>query len=105
MNTQTIAEKAPVQKYKGLKFKTAQAFAEWVKQKCFAHIQFVDNGQDLTEVWVDEDGEILHSDLQSSIWCSQFIRMNNLFEGAPVEMWTESSGWFISDFIVEKIIA
>lgn len=90
-------------KYKDLKFKSEKEFKKWLKEKATRHIEFVDNGQDLTEIWVDDEGEILHCHYQSAIWCGIFIRISTLRKGKGIDMWfPDNKNYKVMDFIVEN---
>jgi Superinfection exclusion gene product 17 len=62
-------EKQP--KFKDLRFETEQDFDDWLR---FTHLVRIElfGEQDLTTIYIAESGEILHTNLQSSIWCGKF---------------------------------
>jgi hypothetical protein len=53
-------------KYKELKFKSDKKLKEWLSKTAHLAIHLQDNGQDLQVLWVDKEGEILHTNAQSS---------------------------------------
>jgi len=54
--------------YKDLQFKSKEDFESWLREKATLKIVFEDDGQDFLEWSLDENGEVLHSDLQARIW-------------------------------------
>lgn len=84
----------PVPKYKHLRFKTDISFKVFLKETSTIKILFEDQGQDVLTMWIDDRGEVLHSDLQSTIWTGKFIKTETLIQGLPVEIYMpEFSGW------------
>lgn len=59
--------------YKGLKLKDDKEFQEWLSKTATRKITFEGNRQDFTTWWIDDRGEVLHSDLQSSVWDSSML--------------------------------
>lgn len=53
--------KQKISKYKDIKFNDISHFTEWLDENTKYFIELVDNGQDLVEVWVNSEGEILHT--------------------------------------------
>jgi hypothetical protein len=54
-------------KYKDLKFKSEKEFQKWLNKTTKIEIEFEDDGQDFLRWWLDENGEVLYSDLQSAV--------------------------------------
>lgn len=88
-----LQQKAPVAQYRELKFKNDDAFNAWLNTKAKQLIWLVDTGQDLTCMWIDEHGEVLHSNLQTAIWCGMFVNLYSLIPGENLEMYFEHTGW------------
>lgn len=80
------AIKSLTSKYKDVKFKTESDFQQWLKEKAKFKIEFRDYGQDMTEMWIDEHGEILYTDMQSTIWCSKFVDVEKITVGSGIRM-------------------
>lgn len=68
-------------KYRNLKFETDKAFKNWLDETATDKIELIDKGQDLTTIWIDQHGEILHCNLQTSVWCGKFVCLSELREG------------------------
>ena len=65
-------------KYRDLKFKSEEDLGKWLSEKTKVIVYFSDNDFDPTRWWIDRNGEILHSDLQASVWNGQFVDMKYL---------------------------
>ena len=59
--------------YKNKTFKSKEDFNNWLKSKTEIKIVFEDNGQDFLEWFVDKNGEVLHSDMQSIVWNGKMV--------------------------------
>ena len=92
--------------YKDLRFKTEKEFKKWLNEKADKKIIFFDAGQDLLEIHIDERGEILHCNLQASVWNGLFVRTHpdSLCVGMGIEMNLPDKGWRTMDFTIEQII-
>lgn len=91
--------------YKTLTFATEEAFNKWLEKTASAKIEFTDYGQDLLVAYIDEHGEILHTNMQQSVWCGQFINLETLAVGAPIDMQDDDGLWMIMFKLVpEKVI-
>ncbi len=90
--------------FKELRFKTEAEFNSWLKKETYMTIDFKGQ-QDLQRVHLHVTGEILHCNLQASIWNGRFILINAAKNNSTVMMsdpynkneFTEMS------FIVEKL--
>ena len=78
--------------YKHLTFKSQKAFDEWLEATTTRSITFVDFFQDLLKIWIAENGEILHANLQASVWNGCFVHLKTLQECKPIELW-ETDQW------------
>jgi len=91
--------------FKNKTFKSKESFGKWLQKTTEYVIEFVDNGQDCLEWDIDKGGEVLNSNLQSSIWNGQIVNLFELEIGKKIgtlvmgKMETQ-----FYDFIVEKII-
>jgi hypothetical protein len=94
-------EKEP--RHKEKKFKSEKALWEWIKRMAHKRILFFDKGQDLQDIWIDDQGEIIHSNLQQSIWCGKFINLKKLGTDKHIEMLMDGK-WKPMDFKVEEIV-
>lgn len=91
-------------KYKTLTFETEEGFDTWLKTMAKKIIHFKDEGQDLIIMWVDSEGEILHCNLQTSIWCGRFVNMDKLEVGHNIELQdTQKDQWNQMKFIIDKV--
>jgi len=99
--------------YKELKFRDEQSFKDWLKRKAEYIIKFKDNGQDCLEWFLDIGGEVLHANLQASIWNGHCVNLSKLKVGKEVETMKivndgETGNYKIEktvyDFVVEVII-
>jgi len=70
--------------YKDKKFKSKLAFEKWLKKLTTYKISFIDEGQGCLEWFIDKGGEVLHSDLQSSIWNGMIVDLYNLKVGKEI---------------------
>lgn len=59
--------------FKEITFKSETEFNEWLEKTTHKKIFFKDKGQDLMKLWVSESGEILHANMQSSIWKREYF--------------------------------
>jgi hypothetical protein len=66
--------------HKDRKFPNKEEFDRWLKNTTAYLIEFVPHGQDVQRWWVDENGEVLHSDFQASIWNGNMINITMLKE-------------------------
>lgn len=68
-------------KYKDLTFKSKEEFEKWLEKTATMKIKFEDDGQDFLEWWIDDRGEVLHSDLQARIWNGKMVDVENMTVG------------------------
>ncbi len=88
--------------YKDLKFKSKQEFDKWLVEKTKYEIEFVDNGQDCLKWFIDNGGEVLHSEKQSSIWNGELVDLYSLRVGKNIEiMEVEKQANRVLDFVVK----
>jgi len=76
-------------KHKYLTFNTLFQFKKWLKATTAYQITFEDKGQDLLQIWIDKDGEILHANLQVSIWIGRMVEVKKLAVGKPINIWVK----------------
>ena len=88
--------------FKEITFKSEAEFNEWLEKTTYKKIFFKDKGQDLMKIWIAESGEILHANLQSSIWNGRFVNMENLEKGSFIQFWN-GAGWDIMNFEIGVI--
>lgn len=90
--------------YRDLKFKSKKHFQVWLNKITKYEISFVDKGQDCLKWFLDEGGEVLNSNLQSSVWNGELVDLFSLEAGKGIEiMDVENQRNEVLDFIVEKI--
>lgn len=90
--------------YRDLKFKSKKHFQVWLNKIMKYEISFVDKGQDCLKWFLDEGGEVLNSNLQSSVWNGELVDLFSLKVGKGIEiMDVENQRNEVLDFIVEKI--
>lgn len=70
--------------YRDLRFSTPADFNAWLKDKTEYVVEFEDHGQDFLHWWIDDRGEVLHSDLQSSVWNGSMVDLDSLVVGAEL---------------------
>ena len=66
--------------HKNKTFQNKEEFDRWLRNTTAYLINFVPHGQDVQKWWVDENGEVLHSDFQASIWNGTMINITMLKE-------------------------
>lgn len=81
-------------KYRDHRFETEELFEQWLHQIAKKQIIFRDHQQDLTSIWIDEEGEILHANLQTSIWCGKIVNIASLKLFTPIEIWDKDLNCF-----------
>lgn len=67
-----------VAQYRHLKFSTQAQFHAWLKDHAAYIIRFEDRHQDFLEWHIDAGGEVLHSDMQSFVWCGEIVDVQTL---------------------------
>lgn len=65
-------------KYRRLRFPDQDAFNLWLSEKARKIIHLKDVGQDMHKIWIDEEGEILHTDFHSHKMNGKFINLDVL---------------------------
>ena len=88
-NVTFLSLTAPKPQFRDLKFATDEDFNVWLEKTHAKRITFVDWGRDLTDFWVVPSGEIIHSNLQTDIWCGKFVNLETVKVGEPIEMWMD----------------
>lgn len=87
--------------FKEITFKSETEFNEWLEKTTHKKIFLKDKGQDLMKLWVSESGEILHANMQSSIWNDQFVNMERLAKNTNLCLWNnKTSEWDVMNFEV-----
>lgn len=65
--------------YQYLKFKNEKEFSVWLEEKAKYKVVFEDKGQDFLIWWLDERGEVLHSEpFQASVWNGTMVILSSL---------------------------
>lgn len=72
-------------RHKNKTFKTEREFEIWLKENTKYKVTFEDNRQDFSTWWIDERGEVLHSNLQSRIWNGHMVDTYSLKEGKKLQ--------------------
>lgn len=88
--------------FKEITFKSETEFNKWLEKTTHKKIFFKDKGQDLLKIWIAESGEILHANLQCSIWNGRFVNMENLEKGSFLQLWN-GLDWDIMDFEIAVV--
>jgi hypothetical protein len=83
-------------KYKDLKFESKNEFLFWLKKTAKYKITFEDDQQDFLVWHLDERGEVLNSDLQSSVWNGGMVETGEMRVGRFLPMQN-------GDFITHKV--
>ena len=87
--------------FKEITFKSEKEFNEWLEKTTHKKIFLKDKGQDLMKLWVSESGEILHANMQSSIWNGRFVNMETLAKNTNLCLWNnQTSEWDVMNFEV-----
>ena len=87
--------------FKEITFKSEKEFNEWLEKTTHKKIFLKDKGQDLMKLWVSESGEILHANMQSSIWNGRFVNMETLAKNINLCLWNnQTSEWDVMNFEV-----
>ena len=87
--------------FKEITFKSETEFNEWLEKTTQKKIFLKDKGQDLMKLWVSESGEILHANMQSSIWNGRFVNMETLAKNTNLCLWNnQTSEWDVMNFEV-----
>lgn len=60
-------------KYKNVKFENITKFRNWLLSTTKHIVEFEDGGQDFCTWYIAGNNEVVHSDMQSSIWNGLFI--------------------------------
>lgn len=64
--------------FKDKSFKDKVDFEKWLKAKTAYIIHFEDKGQDCLNWHIDKGGEVLHANLQASVWNGQIVDLEEL---------------------------
>ncbi len=92
----------PVQQYKDLKFQNQRSFKNWLTRKARIKVEFEDKGQDIQMIWLDENGELLHADLQSFLKPGFFFR--GIFPGKSISIYDGESWSLYSKLVVSHLV-
>lgn len=102
----TATNAKPIPKFKDQKFDNEQLLKLWLLRTASEILHLEDNGQDLLTLWIHESGEVLHADMQSSIWTGSFIDIDRLHNESEVYMYVPAvDEWKEYDFIPANIEA
>ena len=103
MKTTTINQDfTPI--YKDLTFNSEQEFKEWLSNATYKKIFFKCKGQDLMMIHIAGNGEILHANLQSSIWNGRFVNKEKIKRDSFIEFWnTEKLEWDVMNFEIAVV--
>lgn len=102
-NLSVVAQKHP--QYRDVRFETDDELHQWLDKTATRTIEFEDRGQDLLKIWIDAEGEILHTNAQGDIWCGRFIDTTKLNIEKPIDMWfNDQLQWStMRKLVVDKI--
>lgn len=91
--------------YRDLQFVTEAKFNTWLKKTTKNIIHLEDNGQDLLTIHVDSRGEILHCNLQGSVWNGNLILPSSMKAGRNLIMHGQhfEKKWNEMDFVVKSV--
>lgn len=70
-------------------FETIGEFDQWLAETTSKEIILAHLGQDMTKMWVDDKGEILHCNFHASIYNGNFVNLDSLEEFCPIEILEE----------------
>lgn len=85
-------------------FKSNKHFKEWLEKTTFARIKLAELGQDMTQIYVAESGEILHCNFHESIYKGKFINMKEATVFRQLEI-LENGKWVIkTGLLIEEVI-
>ena len=92
-------------KYKNKKFKTQSGFKRWLNKNGKYIISFVDKGQDCLEWVIDEQGEVLHANIQSGVWNGHIVNLKTIKVGKEIGVFdTPNERTKFYDFVIRSII-
>jgi len=91
--------------YKEKKFASEEEFDKWLKENAVKKICFIADGQDCLFWWIDEGGEVLHSEMQASIWNGAIVNLSELQVDNQIGvMDSDNQQTTFYNFIVEDIV-
>lgn len=90
-------------KYATLKFSSIKAFEKWLGQTTKKVITLQDKGQDLQSIYIDSEGEIIHTDFQSKMYIGRFIELASLKIGEPLQISVNESYVPYNGLVVSEI--
>lgn len=86
------------------RFASKRAFKIWLNNTATHRIHFKDEGQDCLIWWIDGGGEVLHSELQPSVWNGMVVDLYRLKVGNEIGvMDSDNMRTAFYDFVVRKI--
>ena len=92
------------QQYKSKRFKSEATFQKWLSAKTVFEISFKDFGQDCLKWYIDDGGEVLHSNLQSSVWNGELVALSKLKRQQNIQVLnTKEQSYMTLDFVVKSI--
>ena len=102
--TPIISPETPLKaKYKKLRFKTEQEFKRWLNEKYTQKINLFDAG-DISTIWIDEEGEILHCDFHGSLYNGCFVDLSTLKEDKPLRIFVYGKWKVFAGLVPESIV-
>lgn len=68
-------------RYKEKTFKHKSDFEVWLKEKTKFVVEFSEASFGPTKWWIDEQGEVLHSNLQAAVWKGRMVKPSSIIPG------------------------
>ncbi|MBB4117881.1 hypothetical protein GGR32_000153 [Mesonia hippocampi] len=85
------------------RFANQASFNAWLDKTYDKKIILSDFGQDMTKLYIDEHGEILHCNFHAHIYNGRFVNTESLTEFVPLEI-LENGSWKRKDgLLIEEI--
>ncbi len=84
-------------------FKNPKDFEKWLKETTSKIIMFTDTTIDLIQMHIHESGEILHCNAHAAIYNGQFVNLEKLKPGVPIEIWQNEQWKGYGKLIVGEI--
>lgn len=92
-----------VPKHQDKTFNSKEEFEDWLEANTKFEVEFVDRGQDLLKIHLDNYGEVLHCNLQASVWNGLIAIVKRLKPGKPIIFYKEDEPTVYWNLIVEKV--
>lgn len=90
-------------RYKDKKFNNKAEFESWLKENTHVTVQLKDIGQDLLTLHACPEGEVLHTNIQSTIYNGRIIDLSHAEPDKNLRVWDEDvKAFVIYPFVIES---